>query len=86
MEEIEETIKEAFNHEYSFTETINLMTNEELKEYISYYAKKQVKKLTIQRELLNEFQKHYQSDAYDDEMSFDWNVTSFLKAFNIRSS
>jgi len=35
-----------------------------------------------QRELLNAFQKHYQSDGYDDEMSFDWNISNFLKAFN----
>ena len=47
MNEIEETIREAFDGEYSFRKTINLMTDEELKEYISYYAEKQVKKLII---------------------------------------
>ena len=35
-----------------------------------------------QRELLKAFQNHYQSDNFDDEMSFDWNISNFLKAFN----
>ena len=41
-----------------------------------------IQRVSQQRELLNAFQKHYQSDGYDDEMSFDWNISNFLKAFN----
>ena len=35
-----------------------------------------------QRELLKAFQDHYQSNLFDDEMTFDWNIDNFLKAFN----
>lgn len=47
MCEIEETIRETFDGEYNFRETINLMTDEELKDYIRYYTNKQIKNLKI---------------------------------------
>jgi len=54
---------------------------------LGFIKKEQAEQLILsgvsqQRELLNSFQKHYQSDGYDDEMSFDWNISNFLKAFN----
>lgn len=47
----------------------------------------EIKALTIpdvsqQRELLKAFQDHYQSNKFDDERTFDWNIDNFLKAFN----
>jgi hypothetical protein len=35
-----------------------------------------------QSELLKAFADYYQSDKYNDEMSFDTNVDKFLEAFN----
>jgi N-acetyl-anhydromuramyl-L-alanine amidase AmpD len=34
------------------------------------------------RELLKAFQDHYQSNKFNDERTFDWNIDNFLKAFN----
>jgi uncharacterized protein YqeY len=34
------------------------------------------------RELLKAFQDHYQSNLFDDERTFDWNIDNFLEAFN----
>lgn len=46
-----------------------------------------VKKLNIpavrqQSELLKAFADYYNSDKYNNEMSFDTNIDNFLKAFN----
>ena len=35
-----------------------------------------------QRELLKAFQNYYHSNHFDDERTFNWNIDSFLKAFN----
>lgn len=41
-----------------------------------------IQRVNQQRELLKAFQDHYQSDKFDDERTFDWNIDNFLKAFN----
>ena len=39
-----------------------------------------------QRELLKAFQDYYQSDKFDDERTFDWNIDNFLKPLIERST
>jgi hypothetical protein len=35
-----------------------------------------------QRGLLKAFQEFYQSDKFDEERTFEWNINHFLRAFN----
>jgi len=61
-----QTQKEVIALIYKYTEALQLLQAD----------------VSNRRELLKAFQDHYQSDKFDDERTFDWNIDNFLKAFN----